>query len=78
MVKRNLLFFVGGGLGNPSQVQILALAVRLLDLFWALPGILVLLTGRELPPKDFATDSDDDNPLPNNKLERSNGRPNLT
>jgi glycosyltransferase 2 family protein len=58
------LFFVDSGLGTPPQVQILALAVRLLDLLWSIPGGLVLLTGRELPPKDFGEDEDRDNPLP--------------
>ncbi len=71
-------FFVDSGLGNASQVQILALAVRLLDLFWALPGILVLLTGRELPPKDFTTDDADDNPMLDKGLEPTGPRPNLT
>lgn len=63
------LFFVDGGLGTGPQVQILALAVRLLDLFWALPGALVLLTGRELPPKDFAAESDGDKPPSDSPLE---------
>jgi hypothetical protein len=47
------LFFAEGGFGSAAQVQILALAVRLLDLIWALPGALVMLTGRELPPADM-------------------------
>ncbi|MBN1347613.1 MAG: flippase-like domain-containing protein [Phycisphaerae bacterium] len=53
------LFFVDSGLGDQAKVQILALAVRLLDLVWALPGALVLLTGRELPPKDFGQQVED-------------------
>jgi uncharacterized protein (TIRG00374 family) len=52
-------FFVDAGLGTPQQVQVLAVAVRLLDLLWAIPGVLVLITGRELPPKNFAAESDD-------------------
>jgi len=62
------LFFVGGGLGTAAQTQVLALAVRLLDLLWAIPGILVLLTGRELPPKDFADDESDSKPILDNEL----------
>ncbi len=56
------LFFVGGGLGAEWQALVLALSVRLLDLAWALvPGILVLLTGGELPPKDFGEEADNAN-----------------
>ncbi len=51
-------FFVDSLMGTPQQVQVLALAVRLLDLLWAIPGVLVLLTGKELPPKDFLDESD--------------------
>jgi len=53
-------FFVDAAIGTPQQVQVLAVAVRLLELFWAIPGVLVLLTGRELPPKDFAADREND------------------
>lgn len=62
------LFFVDSGLGTALQVQILALSVRLLDLFWAIPGVLVLLTGRELPPKDFGDEGSDGNSISNSGL----------
>ncbi len=68
------LFFVGGGLGTAAQTQVLALAVRLLDLLWAMPGVLVLLTGRELPPKDFADDESDSKPISDNELRPSTVR----
>jgi len=45
-------FFTGGALHNdPSQAVALALAVRLIQLVWALPGILVPLLGAHLPNK---------------------------
>jgi uncharacterized protein (TIRG00374 family) len=45
-------FFTQGGLRNdPSQAVALALAMRLIQLVWALPGILVPLLGAHLPPK---------------------------
>ncbi len=71
------LFFVGGGLGTAAQAQILALAVRLLDLFWAIPGVLALLTGRELPPKDFAEDDTEDKSIEANVLDSPADVPNL-
>lgn len=46
-------FFTQGGLNNdPSQAVALALAVRLIQLVWALPGILVPLLGAHLPRRD--------------------------
>jgi glycosyltransferase 2 family protein len=60
-------FFVDSALGTPQQVQVLAVAVRLFDLLWAIPGVLVLLTGTELPPKDYATESDEDKSLSDKK-----------
>jgi hypothetical protein len=45
-------FFTGGALHNdPSQAVALALAVRLIQLVWALPGVLVPLLGAHLPSK---------------------------
>jgi hypothetical protein len=71
------LFFVGAGLGTAQQVQILALAVRLLELFWAFPGVLVLLTGRELPPKEFAREVAEEELLPDRQLEPAPSGSNL-
>jgi uncharacterized protein (TIRG00374 family) len=46
-------FFTQGGLRNdPSQAVALALAMRLIQLLWALPGILVPLLGAHLPRKE--------------------------
>lgn len=46
-------FFAMGSLGNDaSQAVALALAVRLIQLVWALPGILVPLLGAHLPRKE--------------------------
>lgn len=61
-------FFVDSGLGTPPQVQVLAVAVRLLDLLWAIPGVLVLLTGGELPPKDFAEEPESVKPVQDSVL----------
>lgn len=44
-----VLFFTQGGLNTPSQAVALALAVRLIQLVWAVPGILVPLSGAHLP-----------------------------
>lgn len=44
-------FFTQGGLNTASQAVALALAVRLIQLVWALPGILVPLLGAHLPSK---------------------------
>jgi glycosyltransferase 2 family protein len=45
-------FFMRGGLNTASQAVALALAVRLIQLVWALPGVLVPLLGAHLPRKD--------------------------
>jgi uncharacterized protein (TIRG00374 family) len=46
-------FFTQGGLRNdPSQAVALALAMRLIQLVWALPGVLVPLLGAHLPGKE--------------------------
>lgn len=42
-------FFTYGGLNSASQAVALALAVRLIQLFWSLPGVLVPLFGAHLP-----------------------------
>ena len=44
-------FFLGT-YGNLSQVLYLAMAVRLVQLLWALPGMLVPLMGAHLPPPE--------------------------
>jgi uncharacterized protein (TIRG00374 family) len=47
-----VLFFAQGELNNDaSQAVALALAIRLIQLVWALPGILVPLLGAHLPRK---------------------------
>jgi uncharacterized protein (TIRG00374 family) len=46
-------FFAQGGLRNdPSQAVALALAMRVIQLVWALPGVLVPLLGAHLPRKE--------------------------
>jgi len=46
-------FFTQGGLRNdPAQAVALALALRLIQLVWALPGVLVPLLGAHLPRKE--------------------------
>jgi hypothetical protein len=45
------LFFVGD-LANSSQSIFLAIMVRLIQLVWALPGVLVPLSGAHLPPAE--------------------------
>ena len=45
------LFFVGE-LANSSQSIFLAVMVRLIQLVWALPGVLVPLSGAHLPPPE--------------------------
>jgi uncharacterized membrane protein YbhN (UPF0104 family) len=42
-------FFADSGLSSESQALAFALAVRLIQLFWALPGVLVPLLGAHLP-----------------------------
>lgn len=45
-------FFTQGGLANdPAQAVALALAMRLIQLVWALPGVLVPILGAHLPGK---------------------------
>ncbi|MCK4343086.1 MAG: flippase-like domain-containing protein [Phycisphaerae bacterium] len=44
-------FFTRGGLNTASQAVALALAVRLIQLVWAIPGVLVPLLGAHLPKK---------------------------
>lgn len=44
-------FFTRGDLNTPSQAVALALAVRLIQLVWALPGVLVPLLGAHLPKR---------------------------
>ena len=47
-----VLFFAHGGMDNdPSQAVALALLVRLTQLFWAVPGVLVPLLGAHVPNK---------------------------
>ncbi|MEW6249295.1 MAG: lysylphosphatidylglycerol synthase transmembrane domain-containing protein [Planctomycetota bacterium] len=42
-------FFIRGGLNTASQALAFALAVRLIQLVWAIPGVLVPLLGAHLP-----------------------------
>ncbi len=44
-----VLFFTQNSLNDPSQAVALALAVRLVQLVWAIPGVLVPLLGAHLP-----------------------------
>ncbi|MFH1747406.1 MAG: lysylphosphatidylglycerol synthase transmembrane domain-containing protein [Planctomycetota bacterium] len=44
-------FFTYGGQNSASQAVALALAVRLIQLFWSLPGVLVPLLGAHLPAR---------------------------
>lgn len=46
-----VLFFVKNGLSTASQAVTFALALRLIQLTWALPGVLVPLLGAHLPSK---------------------------
>ncbi len=46
-----VLFFVKNGLSTASQAVTFALALRLIQLIWALPGVLVPLLGAHLPSK---------------------------
>jgi uncharacterized membrane protein YbhN (UPF0104 family) len=45
-------FFASGGLNTSSQAFAFALAVRVIQLIWALPGVLVPLLGAHLPRKE--------------------------
>jgi uncharacterized protein (TIRG00374 family) len=46
-----ILFFAQGGLNAKSAAVTFALAVRLIQLVWALPGVLVPILGAHLPSK---------------------------
>jgi len=57
-------FFTQGGLRNdPAQAVALALAMRLIQLIWALPGVLVPLLGAHLPRKDELATLEADTPV---------------
>ncbi|MBI5441910.1 MAG: flippase-like domain-containing protein [Deltaproteobacteria bacterium] len=45
-------FFTQGGWNSASQAVVFAFAVRLIQLVWALPGVLVPLFGAHLPPRE--------------------------
>lgn len=45
-------FFTPGGLNSVSQAFAFALAVRVIQLVWALPGVLVPLLGAHVPRRD--------------------------
>ncbi len=47
-----LVLFLRGAYGTHGQVVLLALGIRLVQLAWALPGILVPLTGAHRPSPD--------------------------
>lgn len=51
-----ILFFAQGGLNHPSQAVAFALANRLTQLVWSLPGVLVPLLGAHLPSKGELAD----------------------
>jgi len=53
-------FFTQGGLNTASQAVTLALGVRLIQLVWALPGVLVPLLGAHLPSKEELEHLNDD------------------
>jgi len=46
-----VLFFTAGGQNTPSQAFALAVAARLIQLIWSLPGVLVPLLGAHLPSR---------------------------
>ncbi|MCG3129053.1 MAG: hypothetical protein CHACPFDD_03962 [Phycisphaerae bacterium] len=46
-----VLFFARTGLSSVSQAVAFALALRLIQLFWALPGVLVPLFGAHMPTR---------------------------
>jgi len=54
-----LLFFTPGGLNAKSAAVAFALANRLIQLVWALPGVLVPLLGAHLPSKTELTALED-------------------
>lgn len=47
-----VLFFTASGVNTASQAVALALGVRLVQLLWALPGVLVPLLGAHAPSRD--------------------------
>ncbi len=47
-----ILFFTAGGANTASQAVALAVAVRLIQLVWAIPGVLVPLLGAHMPKQD--------------------------
>ncbi len=46
-----VVFFAKAGLASPAQAVAFALAVRLIQLVWALPGILVAILGVHIPSR---------------------------
>ncbi|MBI5866553.1 MAG: flippase-like domain-containing protein [Planctomycetes bacterium] len=54
-------FFTQGGLNSKSVSVAFALAIRLIQLVWALPGILVPLLGLHLPSKEDFEELQSDN-----------------
>lgn len=46
-----VVFFAKAGLASPAQAVAFALAVRLIQLAWALPGILVAILGVHIPSR---------------------------
>lgn len=66
-------FFTHAGLASASQAVALALAVRLIQLVWALPGVLVPLLGAHLPSRAEleAEEPPPDDPAPVVALERA-------
>jgi len=57
-------FFATGGLNTSSQAFAFALAVRVIQLIWSLPGVLVLLFGAHLPRKQELESIGAPEPLP--------------
>ncbi|NLE28735.1 MAG: flippase-like domain-containing protein [Phycisphaerae bacterium] len=48
-------FFAGSGFATVTQAAMLAMAVRLMQMFWSLPGSLVMATGLQKNEKNLAT-----------------------
>jgi len=48
-MEATLMLFLRGAFGTRTQVVFLALGIRLIQLFWAMPGVLVPLTGSHRP-----------------------------
>lgn len=57
-------FFAASGLNTSSQAFAFALAVRVIQLIWALPGVLVPLLGAHLPRKEELESIEAPEPLP--------------